>query len=124
MHVFILVAQPFFFSGEMACVHFLPCHRGYQGATDHGDLPPSGSTPDDFLSSTSIFDHVDRLSRGSSDGLRRQGNKVQLIAMQPQPSPPHAAPQASPSLTEKVMAWPGGRGLARGGAARLTALPL
>lgn len=62
----------------------------------------SGSTPDEFLSSTSIFDHVDRLSRGSSDGMRRQGNKVQLIAMQPQPSPPHAASQPSPSLTEKV----------------------
>uniref|UniRef100_H3C6T8 Si:dkeyp-27e10.3 n=1 Tax=Tetraodon nigroviridis TaxID=99883 RepID=H3C6T8_TETNG len=60
------------------------------------------STPDEFLSSTSIFDHVDRLSRGSADGLRRQGNKVQLIAMQPQPSPPHAASQPSPSLTEKV----------------------
>ncbi|TWW53886.1 UPF0606 protein KIAA1549 [Takifugu flavidus] len=60
------------------------------------------STPDEFLSSTSIFDHVDRLSRGSSDGMRRQGNKVQLIAMQPQPSPPHAASQPSPSLTEKV----------------------
>uniref|UniRef100_H3CCS0 Si:dkeyp-27e10.3 n=1 Tax=Tetraodon nigroviridis TaxID=99883 RepID=H3CCS0_TETNG len=59
------------------------------------------STPDEFLSSTSIFDHVDRLSRGSADGLRRQGNKVQLIAMQPQPSPPHAASQPSPSLTEK-----------------------
>lgn len=59
-------------------------------------------TPEEFLSSTSIFDHVDRLSRGSSDGVRRQGNKVQLIAMQPQPTPPHAPSQPSPSLTEKV----------------------
>uniref|UniRef100_A0A3B5AG43 KIAA1549 ortholog n=1 Tax=Stegastes partitus TaxID=144197 RepID=A0A3B5AG43_9TELE len=65
---------------------------------------PSGSGPDELLSSSSIFDHVDRLSRGSSDGTRRQANKVQLIAMQPRPSPPqaHAPPQPSPSLTEKV----------------------
>lgn len=69
--------------------------------SSHG-LWVSGSTPEEFLSSTSIFDHVDRLSRGSSDGMRRQGNKVQLIAMQPQPSPPHATSQPSPSLTEKV----------------------
>ncbi|KAK2882778.1 hypothetical protein Q8A73_021711 [Channa argus] len=62
---------------------------------------PSGSGPDELLSSSSIFDHVDRLSRGSSDGTRRQANKVQLIAMQPRPSPP---PQhiPSPTLTEKV----------------------
>ncbi|XP_059182005.1 LOW QUALITY PROTEIN: UPF0606 protein KIAA1549 [Centropristis striata] len=63
-----------------------------------------GSGPDELLSSSSIFDHVDRLSRGSSDGTRRQANKVQLIAMQPRPSPPplHAPPQLSPTLTEKV----------------------
>ncbi|XP_074553921.1 UPF0606 protein KIAA1549 isoform X2 [Halichoeres trimaculatus] len=61
-----------------------------------------GSGPDELLSSSSIFDHVDRLSRGSSDGTRRQANKVQLIAMQPRPSPPHALPQPSPTLTEKV----------------------
>ncbi|XP_065807297.1 UPF0606 protein KIAA1549 [Labrus bergylta] len=61
-----------------------------------------GGGPDELLSSSSIFDHVDRLSRGSSDGTRRQANKVQLIAMQPRPSPPHAASQHSPTLTEKV----------------------
>ncbi|MEQ2185635.1 hypothetical protein GOODEAATRI_020222, partial [Goodea atripinnis] len=67
---------------------------------------PSGSGPDELLSSSSIFDHVDRLSRGSSDGTRRQASKVQLIAMQPRPSPPaaHAPSQPSPSLTEKVNA--------------------
>ncbi|KAM9705240.1 LOW QUALITY PROTEIN: UPF0606 protein KIAA1549 [Menidia menidia] len=54
--------------------------------------------------SSSIFEHVDRLSRGSSDGTRRQNNKVQLIAMQPRPSPPprQPPPQPSPTLTEKV----------------------
>ncbi|MEQ2192810.1 hypothetical protein XENOCAPTIV_017621, partial [Xenoophorus captivus] len=64
------------------------------------------SGPDELLSSSSIFDHVDRLSRGSSDGTRRQASKVQLIAMQPRPSPPaaHAPSQPSPSLTEKVNA--------------------
>uniref|UniRef100_UPI0037E76C52 UPF0606 protein KIAA1549 n=1 Tax=Semicossyphus pulcher TaxID=241346 RepID=UPI0037E76C52 len=61
-----------------------------------------GSGPDELLSSSSIFDHVDRLSRGSSDCTRRQANKVQLIAMQPRPSPPHAPSQPSPTLTEKV----------------------
>ncbi|XP_053720068.1 UPF0606 protein KIAA1549 isoform X1 [Synchiropus splendidus] len=66
-------------------------------------LAVSGSGPDELLSSSSIFDHVDRLSRGSSDGNRRQANKVQLIAMQPRPSPPtQPASQPSPTLTEKV----------------------
>uniref|UniRef100_A0A3P8UG33 Si:dkeyp-27e10.3 n=1 Tax=Amphiprion percula TaxID=161767 RepID=A0A3P8UG33_AMPPE len=67
---------------------------------------PAGSGPDELLSSSSIFDHVDRLSRGSSDGTRRQANKVQLIAMQPRPSPPplHPSLQPSPSLTEKQVA--------------------
>ncbi|KAK5619024.1 hypothetical protein CRENBAI_004103 [Crenichthys baileyi] len=70
------------------------------------NVVPSGSGPDELLSSSSIFDHVDRLSRGSSDGTRRQASKVQLIAMQPLPSPPaaHAPSQLSPSLTEKVNA--------------------
>ncbi|XP_034382645.1 LOW QUALITY PROTEIN: UPF0606 protein KIAA1549-like [Cyclopterus lumpus] len=62
-----------------------------------------GGGPDELLSSSSIFDHVDRLSRGSSDGTRRQANKVQLIAMQPRPSPPtQHPPHLSPTLTEKV----------------------
>ncbi|XP_029018489.1 UPF0606 protein KIAA1549 [Betta splendens] len=67
-------------------------------------MAPSASGPDELFSSSSIFDHVDRLSRGSSDGTRRQANKVQLIAMQPRPSPPqpHAPSQQSPTLTEKV----------------------
>ncbi|XP_062384571.1 UPF0606 protein KIAA1549 [Sardina pilchardus] len=47
-----------------------------------------GSGADEQLSSSSIFDHVDRMSRGSSDGTRRISNKIQLIAMQPVPSPP------------------------------------
>ncbi|XP_017554444.1 UPF0606 protein KIAA1549 isoform X2 [Pygocentrus nattereri] len=64
----------------------------------------SGSGVDEQLSSSSIFEHVDRLSRGSSDGTRRVSNKIQLIAMQPMPSPPpHSHNQAlSPALTERV----------------------
>ncbi|XP_061922769.1 UPF0606 protein KIAA1549 [Entelurus aequoreus] len=62
--------------------------------------PPKNGGPDELLSSSSIFEHVDRLSRGSSDGARRPASKVQLIAMQPRPSPPSTQP--SPSLTEKV----------------------
>ncbi|XP_026874412.2 UPF0606 protein KIAA1549 isoform X2 [Electrophorus electricus] len=64
----------------------------------------SGSGVDEQLSSSSIFEHVDRLSRGSSDGMRRVSNKIQLIAMQPMPSPPpHTHNQAlSPALTERV----------------------
>uniref|UniRef100_A0A3B3I7G2 Si:dkeyp-27e10.3 n=1 Tax=Oryzias latipes TaxID=8090 RepID=A0A3B3I7G2_ORYLA len=66
---------------------------------------PPGYGPDELLSSSSIFDHVDRLSRASSDGTRRQANKVQLIAMQPRPSSPlHPTSQPSPSLTEKQVA--------------------
>lgn len=61
-------------------------------------FPPPGGAPDELLSSSSIFEHVDRLSRGSSDGARRPANKVQLIAMQPRPSPSHPGPaQPSPS---------------------------
>ncbi|XP_041937660.1 UPF0606 protein KIAA1549 [Alosa sapidissima] len=51
-------------------------------------LAAGGSGADEQLSSSSIFDHVDRMSRGSSDGTRRISNKIQLIAMQPVPSPP------------------------------------
>lgn len=44
------------------------------------------------LSSASIFEHVDRMSR-ATDASRRLPNKVQLIAMQPMPVPPlHSQP--------------------------------
>lgn len=60
-------------------------------------LPPSLGPPpmngtNEQLSSASIFEHVDRMSRGA-DASRRLPNKVQLIAMQPMPVPPlHSAP--------------------------------
>uniref|UniRef100_A0A3B4AV98 Uncharacterized protein n=1 Tax=Periophthalmus magnuspinnatus TaxID=409849 RepID=A0A3B4AV98_9GOBI len=64
----------------------------------------SGSGQDELLSSSSIFDHVDRVSKGSSDCTRRPANKVQLIAMQPRPSPSsqRTPPQQSPTHAEKI----------------------
>ncbi|KAJ8245413.1 hypothetical protein GJAV_G00270470 [Gymnothorax javanicus] len=59
--------------------------------------PPPANGTDEQLSSASIFEHVDRMTR-SSDGTRRVANKIQLIAMQPMPAPP----QHSPAVTEKV----------------------
>uniref|UniRef100_A0AAV2ISS3 Uncharacterized protein n=1 Tax=Knipowitschia caucasica TaxID=637954 RepID=A0AAV2ISS3_KNICA len=63
-----------------------------------------GSGPDELLSSSSIFDHVDRVSKGSSECARRPANKVQLIAMQPRPSPSsqHTPAPHSPTHAEKV----------------------
>lgn len=47
------------------------------------------------LSSASIFEHVDRMSRGA-DASKRLPNKVQLIAMQPMAVPPlHSATAAA-----------------------------
>ncbi|KAJ0056892.1 hypothetical protein NL108_000689, partial [Boleophthalmus pectinirostris] len=68
------------------------------------NVATSGSGPDELLSSSSIFDHVDRVSKGSSDCARRPANKVQLIAMQPRPSPSsqHTPPPQSPTHAEKV----------------------
>ncbi|XP_077565256.1 UPF0606 protein KIAA1549 isoform X2 [Stigmatopora nigra] len=64
--------------------------------------PPKNAPPtagDEPVSSSSIFDHVDRVSRGSSDGARRPAGKVQLIAMRPRTGTP---PDRSPSLSRKV----------------------
>ncbi|XP_036373971.1 UPF0606 protein KIAA1549-like [Megalops cyprinoides] len=59
--------------------------------------PPAANGADEQLSSASIFEHVDRMSR-SGDGARRVPSKIQLIAMQPMPAPsPH-----SPAITERV----------------------
>ncbi|KAJ8391964.1 hypothetical protein AAFF_G00082740 [Aldrovandia affinis] len=63
----------------------------------HVARPPPVNGGDEQLSSASIFEHVDRMSR-SSDGTRRVANKIQLIAMQPMPAPP----QHSPAVTERV----------------------
>nr|XP_057943646.1 UPF0606 protein KIAA1549 isoform X3 [Doryrhamphus excisus] len=49
--------------------------------------PPPSSGLNEQFSSTSIFEHVDRMSR-ATDVSRRPPNKVQLIAMQPMSAPP------------------------------------
>ncbi|CAB1313570.1 unnamed protein product [Coregonus sp. 'balchen'] len=48
--------------------------------------PPPMNGHDEQLSSASIFEHVDRMSR-SADGTRHLSNKIQLIAMQPMAFP-------------------------------------
>ncbi|KAK2841988.1 hypothetical protein Q5P01_012188 [Channa striata] len=53
--------------------------------------PPPINGTNEHLSSASIFEHVDRMSR-STDASRRLPNKVQLIAMQPMPVPPLHSP--------------------------------
>nr|XP_684863.4 UPF0606 protein KIAA1549 isoform X2 [Danio rerio] len=49
--------------------------------------PPPMNGMDEPLSSASIFEHVDRMSR-PVDGPKRLPNKIQLIAMQPMPALP------------------------------------
>lgn len=51
------------------------------------------------LSSASIFEHVDRISR-TTDASRRLPNKVQLIAMQPMPVPPLHSPPINGKLSD------------------------
>ncbi|KAG2459805.1 K1549 protein, partial [Polypterus senegalus] len=60
--------------------------------------PPQNSGTEEQLSSASIFEHVDRISR-SSEASRRIPNKIQLIAMQPMPAPP----LHNPVVTERVV---------------------
>ncbi|KAM4553554.1 UPF0606 protein KIAA1549 isoform 2-T2 [Fundulus diaphanus] len=65
--------------------------------------PPINGAANEQLSSASIFEHVDRMSR-SVDASRRLPNKIQLIAMQPMPVPPlHSPPISSkPSDTNHM----------------------
>ncbi|XP_061577371.1 UPF0606 protein KIAA1549 isoform X6 [Cololabis saira] len=53
--------------------------------------PPMNGGINEQLSSASIFEHVDRMPRGT-EASRRLPNKVQLIAMQPMPIPPLHSP--------------------------------
>ncbi|KAL0167763.1 hypothetical protein M9458_035985, partial [Cirrhinus mrigala] len=56
---------------------------------------------DEPLSSASIFEHVDRMSR-PTDGLKRPPNKIQLIAMQPMPALPLPSPTADDRAAENA----------------------
>ncbi|CAK6960139.1 UPF0606 protein KIAA1549 [Scomber scombrus] len=60
--------------------------------------PPMNGTLEQ-LSSASIFEHVDRMSR-ATDASRRLPNKIQLIAMQPMPVPPLHSPTVNGKLTD------------------------
>ncbi|XP_051238333.1 UPF0606 protein KIAA1549 isoform X2 [Dicentrarchus labrax] len=60
--------------------------------------PPPMNGTNEQLSSASIFEHVDRMSR-ATDASRRLPNKVQLIAMQPMPVPPLHSPPINGKLS-------------------------
>ncbi|KAM4733393.1 UPF0606 protein KIAA1549 isoform 4-T4 [Anableps anableps] len=61
--------------------------------------PPMNGAANEQLSSASIFEHVDRMSR-ATDASRRLPNKVQLIAMQPMPVPPLHSPPINGKLSD------------------------
>ncbi|KAM7002841.1 UPF0606 protein KIAA1549 [Tautogolabrus adspersus] len=61
--------------------------------------PPPMNGTNKQLSSASIFEHVDRMSR-ATEASRRLPNKVQLIAMQPMPVPPLHSPPINGKLTD------------------------
>uniref|UniRef100_A0A3B5BBP0 UPF0606 protein KIAA1549-like n=1 Tax=Stegastes partitus TaxID=144197 RepID=A0A3B5BBP0_9TELE len=63
------------------------------------DGPPPMNGTSEQLSSASIFEHVDRMSR-ATDASRRLPNKVQLIAMQPMPVPPLHSPPINGKLSD------------------------
>lgn len=85
----------FFFLNIYAFTQFLAVlSRGFlQPPFLHSPTgPPPINGTNEQLSSASIFEHVDRMSRGA-DASRRLPSKVQLIAMQPMPLPPlHGTP--------------------------------
>ncbi|KAG7521648.1 hypothetical protein JOB18_003626 [Solea senegalensis] len=61
--------------------------------------PPPMNSAHEQLSSATIFDHVDRMTR-ATDASRRLPNKVQLIAMQPIPVPPLHSPPVNSKLSD------------------------
>ncbi|XP_039989470.1 UPF0606 protein KIAA1549 [Xiphias gladius] len=61
--------------------------------------PPPMNGTNEQLSSASIFEHVDRMSR-ATDASRRLPNKVQLIAMQPMPVPPLHSPPVNGKMSD------------------------
>ncbi|GLD60706.1 UPF0606 protein [Lates japonicus] len=72
---------------------------GYQKACKNRIGPPPMNGTNEHLSSASIFEHVDRMSR-ATDASRRLPNKVQLIAMQPMPVPPLHSPPINGKLSD------------------------
>ncbi|XP_072551392.1 UPF0606 protein KIAA1549 isoform X2 [Salminus brasiliensis] len=60
--------------------------------------PPPLNAVDDQVSSASIFEHVDRISRAADAPNKRFSSKIQLIAMQPMP----ALPLPNPAVPDKT----------------------
>ncbi|XP_058243960.1 UPF0606 protein KIAA1549 isoform X1 [Hemibagrus wyckioides] len=54
--------------------------------------PPPLNGADEQVSSASIFEHVDRMSRSTDGANKRFSSKIQLIAMQPMPALPLPCP--------------------------------
>ncbi|KAI5623863.1 UPF0606 protein KIAA1549 isoform X3 [Silurus asotus] len=54
--------------------------------------PPTLNVADEQVSSASIFEHVDRMSRSADGANKRFSSKIQLIAMQPMPALPLPCP--------------------------------
>ncbi|XP_016386296.1 UPF0606 protein KIAA1549-like [Sinocyclocheilus rhinocerous] len=73
--------------------------NGLNGKNRIGPPPMNGM--DEPLSSASIFEHVDRMSR-PTDGPKRPPNKIQLIAMQPMPALPLPSPTANDRAAENA----------------------
>nr|XP_046250801.1 UPF0606 protein KIAA1549 isoform X2 [Scatophagus argus] len=74
--------------------------RGHATPSDSKQTrPPPMNGTSEQLSSASIFEHVDRMSR-AADASRRLPNKVQLIAMQPMPVPPLHSPAINGKLSD------------------------
>ncbi|XP_049339567.1 UPF0606 protein KIAA1549 isoform X2 [Astyanax mexicanus] len=67
-------------------------------ATNGLNGPPPLNGIDDQVSSASIFEHVDRISRSADPPNKRFSSKIQLIAMQPMP----ALPLSNPAATDKT----------------------
>ncbi|XP_068170141.1 UPF0606 protein KIAA1549 [Antennarius striatus] len=63
--------------------------------------PPPMNSANEPLSSASIFEHVDRMSR-TTDPSRRLPNKIQLIAMQPMAVPPVHSPPVKLSDNNQI----------------------
>ncbi|XP_042352545.1 UPF0606 protein KIAA1549 [Plectropomus leopardus] len=61
--------------------------------------PPPMNGTNEQLSSASIFEHVDRMSR-ATEASKRLPNKIQLIAMQPMPVPPLHSPPINGKLSD------------------------
>ncbi|XP_077049736.1 UPF0606 protein KIAA1549 isoform X5 [Siphateles boraxobius] len=81
----------------------LPCDpkQPRKAAVNGLNGPPPTYGMDEPLSSASIFEHVDRLSR-PIDGPKRLHNKIQLIAMQPMPALPLPTPTANDRAAENT----------------------